>query len=43
MMTYLDRYLNDIPYDDTKNSIKLVAEKILKKDLLQFYKKKAIQ
>ena len=40
MMTYLERYLNEIPYEDTKNSIKLIAEKILKKDLLQSYKKK---
>ena len=40
MMTYLERYLNEIPYEDTKSSIKLITEKILKKDLLQSYKKK---
>ena len=40
MMTYLERYLNEIPYEDTKKSIKAIAEKILKNDLLQSYKKK---
>ena len=33
-MTYLERYLNEIPYEDTKNSIKLIAEKILKAHLV---------
>ncbi|MCQ2121407.1 MAG: hypothetical protein MJY78_06230 [Fibrobacter sp.] len=39
-MSYLEKYLSSVPFEDTKKSIQDTANKILKKDLLAGFKKK---